>query len=55
MDVENVTRSKKEQAKAFIKKLKKEKTERERQMKMMNDAKDEGFLAKLQQTLANRI
>ena len=39
-DVESAARTKKEQAEAFVRKLKKEKTERERQVKLLTEAKD---------------
>ena len=42
------------EASAFIKKLKKDKADRERQYKMINEAKDAAFLTKLQETVANR-
>ena len=48
------TTDKKDQAAAFISRLKRDKHDRERQQKAMVDAKDQAFLSKLQQTLNNR-
>ena len=46
--------ARKQEAENFIKRLKKEKAEREQNMKFMTDAKDNQFLKKLQDTLDQR-
>lgn len=51
---EPTPQDKKQQAEEFVKRLKKDKQEREAQHRMMTQAKDNEFLSKLQQTLNNR-
>jgi hypothetical protein len=45
---------KKRQAEEFVRRLKKDKQEREQQQRMITQAKDNAFLSKLQETVANR-